>query len=118
MMQGEREGHTLLGLSDHFYQESPLELHARVGETEIWTIENLTEYDHPFHLHGFRFQVLDRAGVAPSLAEWKDTLNIPARSQARLAVHFDDRPGMWMLHCHILEHAGLGMMGMLHLSHH
>jgi FtsP/CotA-like multicopper oxidase with cupredoxin domain len=33
----------------------------------------------------------------------------------RLAVHFDERPGMWMFHCHILDHADAGMMRMLHL---
>ena len=32
-----------------------------------------------------------------------------------LAVTFDDRPGMWMLHCHILDHVELGMMTMLHV---
>ncbi|XYI02601.1 multicopper oxidase domain-containing protein [Sorangium sp. So ce1128] len=28
----------------------------------------------------------------------------------------DDRPGMWMFHGHILDHAEAGMMGMLHLA--
>jgi FtsP/CotA-like multicopper oxidase with cupredoxin domain len=34
----------------------------------------------------------------------------------KFAVTYDDRPGMWMFHCHILDHADAGMMGMLHLS--
>ena len=33
----------------------------------------------------------------------------------RFAVRYDDRAGMWMFHCHILDHADAGMMGMLHL---
>jgi FtsP/CotA-like multicopper oxidase with cupredoxin domain len=28
-------------------------------------------------------------------------------------VTFDERPGTWMFHCHILDHAEAGMMGML-----
>jgi FtsP/CotA-like multicopper oxidase with cupredoxin domain len=28
-------------------------------------------------------------------------------------VRFDERPGMWMFHCHILDHAEVGMMGHL-----
>ena len=34
----------------------------------------------------------------------------------QLAIKYDDRPGMWMFHCHILDHADAGMMGMLQLS--
>jgi FtsP/CotA-like multicopper oxidase with cupredoxin domain len=30
-------------------------------------------------------------------------------------VNYDDRPGMWMFHCHILDHAEAGMMGSLML---
>jgi FtsP/CotA-like multicopper oxidase with cupredoxin domain len=28
-------------------------------------------------------------------------------------VKFDDRPGMWMFHCHLLDHAEAGMMAAL-----
>lgn len=83
---------------------------------ERWNIVNTTDYDHPFHLHGFRFQIVTLDGVAPEIAEWKDTLNLPAQTRAQIAIHFDDRSGMWMLHCHILDHAKIGMMGMLHLA--
>ena len=36
---------------------------GRLGATEIWQVENLVGMDHPFHLHGFQFQLLDRNGV-------------------------------------------------------
>jgi FtsP/CotA-like multicopper oxidase with cupredoxin domain len=39
---------------------------------------------------------------------------IPGKVQ--IVVKYDDRPGMWMFHCHILDHADAGMMGMLTLS--
>jgi FtsP/CotA-like multicopper oxidase with cupredoxin domain len=92
-------------------------LHARVGDTEIWTIENRMDWDHPFHLHGFFFQPVDVAtGAPPPLPEWKDTFNVPRRQTVALAVRFEGRPGMWMFHCHILDHADAGMMGMVHLE--
>ena len=47
--------------------------------------------------------------------EWKDTVNVPVSSSVKIAVHYNDRPGMWMFHCHILDHADAGMMGMLML---
>lgn len=116
MTQDERNGSGAFGLNNQLYPEDPFSIHASVGETHVWTIDNRTDYDHPFHLHGFRFQVLEQDGTKPAFAEWKDTLNLPMQSTARIAITFDDRPGMWMLHCHILGHAELGMMGMLHLS--
>ncbi|MEO6525674.1 MAG: multicopper oxidase family protein, partial [Gemmatimonadaceae bacterium] len=42
---------------------SRVDVTARLGATEIWEIENIVGMDHPFHLHGFRFQLLDRNGV-------------------------------------------------------
>jgi len=76
------------------------------------------DFAHPFHLHGFFFQVLDTSGVAPSVLEWKDTANVPVGGALRFIVRYDERPGMWMFHCHILDHADGGMMGMLMLEHH
>ena len=47
---------------------------------------------------------------------WKDTVNVPQKQRVRLAVRFDN-PGAWMFHCHILEHADRGMMGLLDVTH-
>jgi len=80
------------------------------GAVEIWELENMTEMDHPFHLHGMFFQVLDEAGT-PRLG-WKDTVNVPREQTVRLAVALGS-VGRWMYHCHILEHAERGMMGEL-----
>jgi len=88
-------------------------LMAHLGDTQVWSVENATTFAHPFHLHGYFFQVLTVNGAAPSVVEWKDTVNIPIESKVRLGVRFDERPGMWMFHCHILDHAEAGMMGMV-----
>jgi FtsP/CotA-like multicopper oxidase with cupredoxin domain len=89
-------------------------LMAHVHETQVWTVTNTVAFAHPFHLHGFFFQVLSPAGPL----EWKDTVNVPVDGSVRFAVHYDDRPGMWMFHCHILDHAEAGMMGSLMLMQH
>jgi FtsP/CotA-like multicopper oxidase with cupredoxin domain len=90
-----------------YWNAKPLEVD--LGATEVWRIVNNTDFAHPFHLHGYFFQVLDDARVL----EWKDTVNVPTKSEIRVAVRFDDRPGVWMYHCHILDHAEVGMMGHL-----
>jgi len=85
------------------------------GQTQVWTVKNTIQWAHPFHLHGFFFQVLDVNGTPPSVLEWRDTADVPVNATVRLAVKFDERPGMWMFHCHILDHADAGMMGMVML---
>jgi FtsP/CotA-like multicopper oxidase with cupredoxin domain len=90
---------------------------ASLGETQVWTIVNTTPWSHPFHLHGFFFQVLDESGQPVRPLAWKDTVNVPFKETVRVAVRFDDdRPGMWMFHCHVLDHADGGLMGMVHVS--
>ena len=84
---------------------------AKLGETQLWIVKNDTDWDHPFHLHGFFFQVLDEKNQPVRPLAWKDTVNIPMKSTARLLVTFDERPGEWMFHCHILDHADGGLMG-------
>jgi FtsP/CotA-like multicopper oxidase with cupredoxin domain len=83
-----------------------------MGGIEVWEIDNESEMDHPFHLHGMSFQVLDDAGVSIPRLGWKDTLNVPQDQTLRFVVQFGGE-GRWMYHCHILEHAERGMMGEL-----
>lgn len=93
-----------------------VDLTAPLGATEIWQIENLVGMDHPFHLHGFQFQLIDRNGVAEPFRSWKDTVNVPKHTTARFLVRYDDYPGKWMFHCHILDHEDMGMMGILEIQ--
>ena len=83
---------------------------VRVGELQVWDVVNDTGMDHPFHLHGFFFQVLHVNGEPPAFLSWEDTVNVPAKGTVRIAWLPDDRPGSWMYHCHILEHHAAGMM--------
>jgi FtsP/CotA-like multicopper oxidase with cupredoxin domain len=83
---------------------------VKVGELQVWDIVNGTPVDHPYHLHGFFFQVLEVNGKPPAFLSWEDTVNIPAKGRVRIAWMPDDRPGEWMYHCHILEHHAMGMM--------
>jgi len=83
---------------------------VKVGELQIWEVSNTSLMDHPFHLHGFFFQVLEENGKAPAYTAWKDTVNLPPRSKMKIAWMPDNRPGTWMYHCHIIEHHAAGMM--------
>jgi len=90
-----------------------VDVRSRLGATEIWQIENVVTMDHPFHLHGFQFQILDRDGVPEPYRSWKDVVNVRKHERVRIVVRLDDFPGKWMFHCHILDHEDHGMMGIL-----
>jgi FtsP/CotA-like multicopper oxidase with cupredoxin domain len=100
-------------INGKLFDENRVDVAAPLGATEIWQIENPLAMDHPFHLHGFQFQVLDRNGVPEPFAAWKDTVNVPKGEMVRFIVQYTDYPGKWMFHCHILDHEDHGMMGLL-----
>ena len=70
---------------------------------------------HPIHLHGQRMLVVARDGVPMRNLSWKDTALIPVGSTVDLLIDASN-PGDWMLHCHIAEHLGAGMMMPVHVD--
>jgi len=83
---------------------------VNVGELQVWEVSNTSLMDHPFHLHGFFFQVLEENDKPVDYKAWKDTYNLKPKSKIKIAWIPDNRPGQWMYHCHILEHHEAGMM--------
>src|SRR5699024_3915317 len=85
------------------------------NETEIWALSNprnMKSMEHPFHVHGVQFQVLERTvdGHLEILQGWKDTVLLLAGEAVKLIGTFKQK-GVFMYHCHILEHEDAGMMG-------
>lgn len=121
LVLGERtdeRGDLAFTINDATYPDVP-PISAPAGAVHVFDVRNESDMDHPFHLHGFFFQVLERGGRHTADDGWertanKDTMIVRAGSRARIAARLDE-PGMWMYHCHILEHAEYGMMGELHV---
>lgn len=92
-----------------------------VGEGTVWTFTNenpaMMSMSHPIHIHGVRFRVLERTGTpAPAdlregliNAGYKDTFLIFPGERVRVLVA-PTEPGLFMYHCHNLEHEDGGMM--------
>lgn len=89
---------------------------SKVGQVELWEIANSADMDHPFHVHGTQFQVVEteRDGKVanPPFRAWNDTVNVARGETVRILLR-QDLPGPRMYHCHILEHEQLGMMGIV-----
>lgn len=87
-----------------------------VDTTEIWTVRNVDNWPHNFHVHDTQFRVLDIDGTPPppALAGWKDTVYTPPGTTIRLALRFSeytDPTFPYMYHCHLMLHEDQGMMG-------
>jgi len=84
------------------------------GDTVVLTIVNRGFETHPMHPHGHTVRVLSVDGVAPAAPLWLDTFDVGPGEVWRVAF-VADNPGIWMDHCHNLEHAALGMV--LHIAY-
>ena len=63
---------------------------------------------HPVHIHGQRFLIVQQDGVPNENLVWKDTMLLPVGSTADILLELSN-PGKWMIHCHIAEHLESGM---------
>lgn len=92
-------------------QNEDLEYTVKVGDIKKIRFYNSPEsmhpMQHPMHLHGQRFLVLD----GKNNYVWKDTVIVPTGESVDILVHFTN-PGDWVIHCHIAEHLEAGMMSM------
>lgn len=98
---------------------------VRPNTTEIWEFRNETSMmlmAHAMHVHGVQFRVLGRS-VTPEFAParaavadgyvdegWKDTVLVMPGERVRLLIPFGSDTGMYLYHCHMLEHEDSGLM--------
>jgi FtsP/CotA-like multicopper oxidase with cupredoxin domain len=85
------------------------------GETVRLELVNEAGPEHPFHLHGQFFTIVGDGRINTEQPGRKDTVLLPGLSSVEIIATMDN-PGRWMAHCHILEHAELGMMGEILVS--
>jgi FtsP/CotA-like multicopper oxidase with cupredoxin domain len=93
---------------------------VRRGSKEIWEFHNtggrmmhMMNMPHPIHLHGKQFRVLERRGVNHQGYVdngLKDTVLLMPGERIKILVDFEDYPGLFLYHCHNLEHEDMGMM--------
>lgn len=83
------------------------------GDVEIWEYRNTGTEPHPMHTHAALCQVLSRSSAAslpPEDAGWKDTVLVNPGETVRVLTRFDTHSGVFVHHCHNLEHEDSGMM--------
>ncbi|MDG6894582.1 bilirubin oxidase [Volucribacter amazonae] len=99
------------------YDMNRVDLVSKVNEVEEWSIFNISHMDHPFHIHGTQFIVLEHIFEDKSykpVKALKDTVNIRPYELVKIKI-VQRQKGLRMFHCHILEHENLGMMAQLNV---
>ncbi len=118
-------GHFLLnGRMFEMEEVAPNEIVA-LDTLEAWDFTNQTgnvQMAHPMHAHLVQFQIIEREMLPAGAADyegvrygfvdegWKDTVMLMPGERARILLKFEDFPGLFLYHCHNLEHEDMGMM--------
>ncbi len=92
-----------------------------LDDTMAWEWINNSPIPHPMHIHNIQFQVVKRTPPSNTTSYdtakqgfidtgWKDTVIVWPGEKVRVAMNFSPYTGMYMYHCHILEHEDMTMM--------
>ncbi len=97
------------------YDPKRVDERVKANTVEIWEFDNTAgSFDHPMHLHGVQFQILERIGgrnlLLPPELGYKDTFLVKTGEKVKIIIPFGDQKGRYVFHCHILEHENDGMM--------
>jgi spore coat protein A, manganese oxidase len=84
----------------------------RQGATERWRLRNTSDVTHYVHLHEEQWHTVSRNGERPPPWErgLEDTWRLDPGETVEVAATFTDYPGLFMVHCHMLDHEDHGMM--------
>lgn len=115
MVRNELHGMDMHAINSKTYLLDRIDETVQAETTEIWEFDNSTGDEiHPMHVHGVQFQVLHRSGGRNNLIAtekgWKDTVLVMPGEHVRVIMTFPQYKGLFVLHCHNLEHEDNGMM--------
>jgi len=96
------------------YDMNRIDFKVPFGQVERWRFRTNGNAPHPVHVHGASFQVQSRTGgrnrTFPWETGWKDTVLLEDRETVEVLIRFDAYRGIYLMHCHKLEHEDMGMM--------
>jgi len=109
-------GH-MVSINNRQFSMNRIDLKVKQNTTQVWKIRNKNNMMgeiHPFHIHGVQFRLLSiNNNASPSnMQGWKDTIMTRPGNQYKILIKFT-QTGVFMYHCHNLEHEEAGMMGQI-----
>jgi FtsP/CotA-like multicopper oxidase with cupredoxin domain len=101
-------------INGRIFPDTPMFM-VQEGDLVKTTFVNRSMIPHPMHLHGHHMLVLSHNGIPVTGSPWwTDSLNVNSGDTYEVGF-LADNPGIWMDHCHNLEHAAVGMS--MHLAY-
>ena len=108
-------------INGQVYDINRIDFQVPFGVTELWRFTTKGAAPHPVHIHGASFQIQSRTGgrgqLFPWESGWKDTVLLDDGETVEILIRFDqfrsvdgDGKGLYLIHCHRLEHEDNGMM--------
>ncbi|MEU1071328.1 MULTISPECIES: multicopper oxidase family protein [unclassified Streptomyces] len=101
-------------IDDKVYDHNRVDTTIKYGDTEVWTVSNVNQrVPHNFHIHLVQFRVLERNGVPVTSgpeAGLKDTVRLMPGEKVKVQATFTGYRGKYVYHCHMFDHASMGMM--------
>ena len=101
---------------------------VKLGTTEVWQFENeasmgmMGGMPHPLHVHGVQYRIIKRTVASGAMSAWnslsagfvdegwKDVVLVMPGERVQVLIRFNNYPGLFVYHCHNLEHEDMGMM--------
>ncbi|MGK7395642.1 MAG: multicopper oxidase family protein [Candidatus Cyclobacteriaceae bacterium M3_2C_046] len=93
-----------------------------MGQDENSGMGNMMQMPHPVHIHGLQFQIIERntenmdQAIWDTIKDgfldngWQDTFLLMPDMKVKIMLEFKDFKGLYVYHCHNLEHEDMGMM--------
>jgi FtsP/CotA-like multicopper oxidase with cupredoxin domain len=97
------------------FDENRVDIRSKLNTVEEWTVRNVSDEEHSFHVHVNKFQLMSINGRPHNGHGLQDTASIPAHGRFVIRMRFSNYTGKTVLHCHILNHEDDGMMAVLEI---
>jgi FtsP/CotA-like multicopper oxidase with cupredoxin domain len=91
---------------------------VKLGAIEEWTIRNIANELHTFHIHQGAFQLTEINGVPQPPDDHRDVVDVPIGGEVKVVIPFTDPVivGRFVYHCHLLSHEDKGMMATIEVT--
>jgi FtsP/CotA-like multicopper oxidase with cupredoxin domain len=114
-----QDGHgSFWSINGRMFDPERVDYRVRQGTTERWRLRNTSDMTHYVHLHEEEWRTVSRDGKPPPPWErgFEDTWRLDPGEYVDVAATFTDFPGVFMLHCHMLDHEDHGMMAQFEVT--
>jgi FtsP/CotA-like multicopper oxidase with cupredoxin domain len=99
------------------FNPNRIDAHPELGKTERWIFVNTSDADHIVHIHDVDWKIVARVNVDETIVDGlsgepglHESFRLRPNEIVTIESKFTDHLGIFVFHCHILEHEDFSMM--------